>query len=94
MSNRDKFQTVNDAVWGPARDCYTITPNDSQDLINDLGIYLRQLYVGTAGNVVLIAMDDSVAVTFVSVPAGTVLPVRARQVLATGTTANNIVGLG
>lgn len=50
------------------------------------------LYVGTEGNVaVRTAGQDTV--TFVAVPAGTILPVVIDKLLSTGTTASNIVGL-
>lgn len=93
MSAENKFQGVNDAVWGPARDLYAITPSDAVDFVN-AGIYLRRLYVGGAGNLAVIAIDDSAPVTFLNVPAGTTLEVRVRAVMATGTTATGIVGMG
>jgi hypothetical protein len=53
----------------------------------------RGLYVGGAGDVaVSMAADDS-SVTFSSVPAGTILPVRVKKVLSTGTTATLVVAL-
>lgn len=52
----------------------------------------RALYIGTLGNVTLIAEGDVDEVTFVGVPAGSILPVRTRQVSAS-TTASNIVAL-
>lgn len=53
----------------------------------------RGLYIGGAGDVaVSMAADDS-SVTFTAVPAGTVLPVRVKKVLSTGTTATTIVAL-
>jgi len=50
------------------------------------------LYVGTTGDLkVLTAAGDTT--TFVGVQAGTFFPVQVLQVFATGTTADNIIGL-
>lgn len=49
-------------------------------------------YIGGAGDVVLVGTDDA-AVTFVAVPAGTILPCGAKRVNSTNTTATNIVAL-
>lgn len=54
---------------------------------------LRRVYIGTTGNIALLAQNDTVAVTFETVPAGTVLDVCAVKVMSTGTTASNIVGM-
>ena len=61
----------------------------------------RKLYIGTVGDVKVVLQDNidsgigdvEEPVTFVAVPAGTILPVRAVKVLATGTTATNIVAM-
>lgn len=53
----------------------------------------RALYIGGAGDVAVILDGDTVAVTFVGVPAGTFMPVRTAKVMAANTTATNIVGL-
>lgn len=55
----------------------------------------RYLYVGGAGNIaVLMAGDVSPnSVIFTAVPVGTMLPISVTQVLSTGTTATNILGL-
>lgn len=68
---------------------FTITPHDT----NELTAFVRGLYVGGAGDVALVCEDNSTSVTFVGVPAGAILPVRAKRVLSTGTTATNLIGL-
>lgn len=68
---------------------FAITPNDGVDLATNT----RGIYVGGAGNVAVILEDDTASVTFVAPPVGSVLPIRARRVLATGTTATNLIGL-
>ena len=85
----DPFATYNPSLSSPAEHGAAVTPNDDADLTTTS----RSLYIGTGGDVVVILKGDSAAVTFVSVPAGSVLPVRAQRVKATGTTATNIVAL-
>ena len=53
---------------------------------------MRALYVGSGGTVSLRTVSGATA-TFLSVPAGSVLPVRADRVFQTGTTATDIIGL-
>ena len=49
-------------------------------------------YVGVTGDVKVTGMDG-VAVTFKAVPAGQIIPLRTKQIWATGTTAGSIVVL-
>lgn len=70
----------------PAVKTAAVTPSDSTDLGP-----VRALYVGGAGNVAIRAAGDSAATTHTGVPAGAVLPIRARYVYSTGTTATGIV---
>lgn len=73
----------------PSYDYAAVTPNNSVDLP---GGQARAFYIGGAGSIVLrdSAGDD---VTFVAVNSGSILPVSAKRVLASGTTATNIVAL-
>lgn len=66
-----------------------VTPSDTANIKSGPA---RALYIGGAGNVVAINEND-VAVTFVGVPAGTILPIVTKRVNATDTTATNIVAL-
>jgi hypothetical protein len=50
----------------------------------------RGLYVGVAGNLSVV-MSDGSAVTFTAVPAGTVLPIRVKQVTSSGTVASGLL---
>lgn len=61
----------------------------------ELSHVTRGIYVGVTGDIVIQAMDDSLANarTFKAVPAGTILPVRARLVKSTNTTATGLLGL-
>jgi len=78
-----------DSVISSATDVFAITPSDSVALSK----VVKALYVGGAGNVAVKTGGSSTAVTFSGVPAGAILPVRAAFVMATNTTATNIVGL-
>lgn len=73
---------------GPARDFYSITPQDDTDLSS----IPRAIYVGGAGDLTVTSLDGT-TVTFVAVPAGTVLPIMPSRVENTNTTATNLVGL-
>lgn len=85
-----------DHVSNPARRAFAITPGSSV-----LANITKALYVGGAGNVRVLLHGDTTPVTFVGVPAGTTLPIRAKIVYATdtsvspqvSTTATSILGL-
>jgi hypothetical protein len=66
---------------------FAITTHDT----NFLAQTVRAIWVGTTGNIRVILKDGS-DVTLSSVPVG-LLRVRATRVMATGTTASNLVGL-
>lgn len=67
---------------------FAITPSDTVNLAKRC----RSVYVGGAGNIA--AVDDAgTAVTFSAVPVGTVLPIEAKRINATGTTATLLVAL-
>lgn len=51
------------------------------------------IYVGVTGDVTVLTAADDV-VQFKAAPAGTVLPICAKRVNASGTTATNLVALG
>lgn len=54
---------------------------------------IEALYVGVTGDVALVGQDQAAAAVFKAVPAGTVLWVSPYKVMATGTTATNILAL-
>lgn len=70
-----------------AADGFPITPSDSVDLSEDVGA----IYIGGAGDVSLVTVRGT-TLTFTGLPAGITLPWKARRVLATGTTATNLIG--
>lgn len=88
MLELDRFSDFPTNLVAPARDAAAILPNDSVDL----GQLPRALFVGTAGNVAAI-MAGGQSVLFENCAAGSVLPVRAVRIRATGTTAGAIVAL-
>lgn len=51
------------------------------------------IYVGTGGDVIVKFASGGPNVTFTGVPSGSILPVRAYVVVASGTTATNMVAL-
>lgn len=70
---------------GIASDAFAITPSDSTTQ------RASALYIGGAGNVA-VKTEDGTTVTFTGAQAGSILPVRVLQVLATSTTATAILG--
>lgn len=75
------------ATFLSARDAASITPADS-----DLARVADAVYVGGLGNLAVQTVDGT-TLTFSSVPAGTILPVKCSQIRSTNTTATNIVAL-
>lgn len=73
-------------VVGQFDNAVAIIPDDNAVL--DQGV---NVYVGGAGNVAITDMRGNV-VTFTAPPVGSVLPVRARKVMATDTTATILIG--
>lgn len=71
---------------GSALRMKAVTPSDT------VAVNCRALYVGGAGNVVGLAVNDTVVVTLTAVPAGTLLPVAMAKVMA-ATTATGLVAL-
>lgn len=65
-----------------------VTPHDS----TNLAVGCRGLYVGVGGNMSVVAADGTSA-TFLNVASGQLLPVQAKRVNSTSTTATNIIAL-
>lgn len=72
----------------PAEYAAAVTTSDSANFAN----VARGLYIGGAGNVSVLMPDDT-TVVFNGAVAGSIIPVRAKRVNATGTSATNIVAL-
>ena len=84
----DKFQYRNAELNSPGDVFYAITPSDTVDI----AFKPRAVIVGNSGN---LAVTDSLGVTTIipNVIAGIFHPIRPVRILATGTTATNIVGI-
>jgi len=86
-------------IGAPLRDSYDgipITANDSVDIPAGPGGPVNTpcigLFVGSAGNVAA-TTPSGVAVSFTAVPAGTIIDVALKRVLATGSTATQLSAL-
>lgn len=77
-----------DAAELPAKRLRAITPHDT----NELTFVPKALFVGVGGTISLIAQEDTAAVSL-TVSSGAIIPVRAKIVKTTGTTASGIVAM-
>lgn len=84
----DPFQDQTPGLNSPLQYGQPITPDDG----NDLPVVPRAIYVGQAGNITL-QMADGTTLVMENLPAGSLLPVRALRVLATGTAAAGLIAL-
>jgi len=74
-----------DSISTQSLDCVAAVPSDSVTL----PYYPKALYIGGAGNLAVTMQSGNV--TFVGLAAGSILPIRPSAILATGTTATDIV---
>lgn len=72
----------------PADGAVAITPDDNLNLEHTT----RGIYVGSTGDLRVLTIDEY-DVTFVALVAGIIHPIRVLRVFATGTTADDIVGV-
>lgn len=84
----DDFENNGATLISPAEGAAAVTPHDT----TALGNVTRAIYVGGAGDVEVITKGGD-TVVFSSVPAGTILPVRATHVKSSNTTASNILAM-
>ena len=82
MSDENSFKMTH-----PASHAFEVQPSDSEQLPE----IPRALYIGTGGDLAVV-MKSGAEVTL-QVFAGATVAIRVRQVKATGTTADGIVGL-
>lgn len=83
----DEFATYARGLESPASKAAAVAGNDAADLTDTS----RALYVGTGGNLAVILAHNTAPVTLVGVPSGVILPIRVKRIMATNTTASNIV---
>jgi hypothetical protein len=90
MAAIDSFSSNAEGLISPPDNAFAITPSDS----SELPYVTRGIYTGAGGSLVVILNGDSSSVTFANLPAGVILPIRAKKVLATGTTSSmGLIGL-
>ena len=70
----------------PAQRAVAVTKSDTAI------IAARALYIGTTGDVAIVPIDGSAAVTFKTVPVG-FFPVSCKILMSTGTSAAEIIAL-
>jgi hypothetical protein len=75
----------------PAAHAEAATISDSSD--DNFSREAEAIYVGNQGGDVAVVLPGGSAVTFTSVPAGTILPVRCIRINSTNTTADDVVAL-
>lgn len=78
-------------MMGPSYSCFAITPNNTAPLAK----VPQAIWVGGAGNLCVIpaANNSTASVIFSAVSAGSLIPVAARIVMSTGTSATLLVAL-
>lgn len=84
----DIYAHTTPGLTSPAIDGSMIVPDDSGDLAH----VTRAVYVGNGGQIAAQLASGS-TITLAAVPSGTLLPLRVRRVMATGTSAGDLVGL-
>ena len=84
----DTFTSYSQNLNSPIRSGAPITPNYG----SDLPVMPRAIYVGIGGDLAVILADGD-SVTLAAVPGGIILPVRARRVRQSGTSASALVAL-
>lgn len=77
------------------REAKTITPSDSSDIDQSTTGYVNEpweyIYIGTAGDVKIDDFEGNTGVIFKNLESGYILPIQAKKIYATDTTASNIV---
>ncbi|TMV86888.1 hypothetical protein FGG78_19355 [Thioclava sp. BHET1] len=84
----DSFKDFPVTPTAPFQDAAAVTPDDD----GDLPVLPRALYLGTGGDLAVVTAGGQ-SVTFSALPDGSLLPLRARRIAATGTTAGAILAL-
>ncbi|PWR04397.1 hypothetical protein DKT77_01595 [Meridianimarinicoccus roseus] len=82
----DLYANTTPGLSSPAVDGTMIVPSDAGDLSH----VTRAVYVGTGGTISA-QLASGAMVTMAGVPGGSLLPLRIRKVMATGTTAGQMV---
>lgn len=93
MALTNNFSQTDAGVVAPFTRAVAVTPNDTTDLAEvTRGINVHKGTGGSYTDVAVIFSGDSAAVTL-TIQTGTIVPIRVRRVLATGTDATRVVAL-
>ncbi len=84
----DTFKHTNLSLSAPAQSAIAVGPSDAADL----PYTTRALYVGTGGNLTVRMAGQTTTVVFRNLPV-CLLPIRVDRVMASGTTANDIIAM-
>lgn len=88
----DLYATVFSGVSDPGRRATPIVTSDAVDLAD----VPKGIYVGTGGDIAMIGVDapaGAAGVVWKNVPSGALIPFRPRRILATGTTAADMLAV-
>jgi hypothetical protein len=86
MTTIDPYAGQGGDMNSPSTNAVAVTPSDTVPFATAC----RRLWVGGTGAITFLTLSGA-SVTYTGVPSGSYLMVRATQVMATGTTATNIV---
>jgi len=84
----DPFTNQQPSMIGPVENGFVITPADGSDIAQTV----RGIWVGGDGNIALVTRGGD-TITLSGAKAGSLIPIRASRVLATGTTATLLIGV-
>lgn len=87
--NKTEYASKNGDVPALPGHAFALTASDTPEYVPSICVY-----VGVAGNVAVIPDrgDGTTVVTFLGMPAGQMVPVRCKKVMA-ATTATNLIGV-
>jgi len=89
MAAIDKFQGEKKTYEMSSNHLYAITPDD----VNELSYIPRAIYIGSSGDLAVVPEIGDPVVIFTNLFQGTWVTVRVKKVLATGTTASNLIAM-
>jgi hypothetical protein len=86
---QDTFANLQGGLQSPPTNSFAIAPSDTAEL----PFVTRSIYVGGTGDLTVRLAGDTGSLLLKAVPVGTMLPLRVRQVFATGTGATLMIGM-
>jgi hypothetical protein len=84
----DPFKNSVTGLSAPAQSAVAVVPSDT----TDLAFTTRAVYVGSGGHLSVRMAGQTTAIVFRNLPIS-LLPIRVDRILATGTTATDIIAL-